>query len=68
MEFKKYMGRIRVMRFFHPEMSLGQACLESLWGVSPWLAESLQESEHNPFYKDERVPEFLEIVRKALDK
>lgn len=40
----------------------GQAVFNSVWDVSPLLAERFRGSHVDPFYRDDRLPEFVQAL------
>lgn len=47
----------------NPHWRLGQTFFNVLVEVRPDLSEQIRSSKLDPFYRDERVQEFLEFVR-----
>lgn len=43
----------------HPEQRIGQACFNAVHEVEPEVANLVRGTTLDPFYRDERLPEFL---------
>jgi len=50
----------------NPEQRKGQAYFNALWFTYPDLADKVRGSHRDPFYNDDRMPEFLDFVLAEL--
>jgi hypothetical protein len=54
-------------RFYKTEERFGQACFNVLAEVKPDLAERVRGTKIDPFYIDERFPEFEQFLTQNLE-
>jgi hypothetical protein len=52
----------------YPRWRKGQAYFNCLWDMDPELADELRGTYKDPFYKDDRIPEFLKVVEERWNK
>lgn len=52
----------------HPEQRFGQAVFNTAHEFSPEIARDLQSRDIDPFYKEDKVSEFLEAFISAYDE
>lgn len=60
--FEQYLNNVQDILREYPQLRLGQAFYNGLYGVKPALAFLLLGTDRDPFYADDRCPEFLEFV------
>jgi len=68
MKFNNYMKLVNAFRYSYPEWRVGQTFFNVLLECDPDLAERIRGTEDDPFYRNEKLPEFLGIVAEEWDK
>lgn len=48
----------------HKELRRGQHLMNELQRINPDYYSIITATEHDPFYKDDRIPEFFEKLKK----
>ena len=51
----------------YPNWRKGQLYFNCLYSMDPELANELRGSDKDPFYRDDRIPAFLEIIEQRWD-
>jgi len=63
MTYEEYLTRALTRRELNPTERLGQVYYNVLADVRPDLGDEVRGTSHDPFYKDEVVPAFLDWAR-----
>lgn len=50
----------------YPDERTGQAYFNALADIAPWIAEAVRTTPLDPFYRDERLPDFFDFVAKQM--
>jgi hypothetical protein len=62
MKFNEYMKLVNELKNAYPEWRMGQTFFNALQEIDEELADSVRGREADPFYQDEKIPEFLGVV------
>ena len=63
LEYAEFLERVHLYRKDFPQLRLGQAMYNILNSYHPNLAVSVRGTELDPFYRDDRVEDFLEYIK-----
>lgn len=64
--FNEFVSAFEAHHKARPDLRRGQAAYETLWKWDLRLASKVDGSEIDPYYVDERIPDFLEWVAAHL--
>jgi hypothetical protein len=61
--FEEFTLRVTLAQVRNPSWRAGQTAFNVLWDMRPDLSEQVRSTSLDPFYVDERLPEFYEFVK-----
>lgn len=66
MTFNEYIVASMKSQRLYPEQRVGQTFFNTLANVDPMLTNEIKGSDLDPFYHDQRIPDFLTRVQEVL--